>query len=204
MAAEDSKLDKVIEHLESLHGKCDAINKRMDSIEEDHKKLRADADAEEAKKREEKEKADAAKGAARADATDENRNAFAGAQMRLDSACQAWGHQCRPPLAGESLRDYRVSVLNGLKAHSKRYGQSDLSLVGDEAAFNMIEGAIINDAVEASTSNIKPGAPLRSVTKRNPDTGHAVTSFYGDPLVTWAQFAGGATRFGKIVRPSTH
>ena len=160
--------------------------------EGEREKQKADAE------REEKAKADAAKGP-RADATSENRHAFAGAQLRLDSACQAWGHSARPPLAGESLRDYRISLLNDLKPHSKAYKDSDLSTIGDEAAFSNIEGIIINDAIEASTNNVVHGAPLRKVTSTN-DMGHRVTKLYGDPAVTWAPFMGGHTRFGRIVR----
>ena len=211
MAGED-KLDKIIGHLDDLHKKCDSINGRLDTIDTEHKKdraevaaSRANADAEEAKGREEKQKADAARGAPRADATGENRNAFAGSQMRLDSATQAWGHQCRAPLAGESLRDYRISVLNGLKAHSKAYKDSDLATIGDENAFTNIEGMIINDAIEASVSNITAGAPLRKVTARD-DMGRITSKFYGDPIVAWAPFMGGATRFGKFGngRPAAH
>jgi hypothetical protein len=131
--------------------------------------------------------------------TQDDKNQRAAAQMRLDSACQAWGKPARPPMNGEALRDYRISILNELKAHSKVYKDSNLETIGDEAAFSNIEALIINDAIQASVSSIVHGAPLRESTKMN-SMGHRVTTFAGDPAVTWGPFMGGHTRFGKIVR----
>jgi hypothetical protein len=200
MATADEKLDQIAAHLESLHTKhdamratCDSLVTRVDALEGEREKQKADAE------REEKEKADAVKGAGapRADATAESRNAFSSAQLRLDSATQAWGHQARPPLAGESLRDYRISVLNGLKQHSRAYKDSDLSTIGDENVFTNIEGMIINDAIEASNVSIVPGAPLTKRTRVN-EHGQRITTFQGDAGLAWAPFMGGGTQFGKI------
>jgi hypothetical protein len=204
MPAAEDKLDTVLKHLESLHEKhdglkttCDSLGTRIDALEgAEREKLKADAD--------EKVKADAAAAAARggprADATGENRAKFASTQLKLDSATQAWGHQCRAPLAGESLRDYRISVLSELKAHSKAYKDSDLSAIADENAFTNIEGMIINDAVEASNVHIVPGAPLTKRTRVN-EHGHKITTFHGDSGIAWAPFAGGGTQFGRVVVP---
>jgi hypothetical protein len=123
--------------------------------------------------------------------------------MRADRAHQAWGKQAPYALDGESLRDFRIRLLADLKQHSRRYKDSDLTTVGDENVFADIERVIINDAVDASVSSAKPGAPLRKVTKRD-ENGHTRTTFVGDPSVTWAQFMGGGTRFGRIVRPQSH
>ena len=184
------KIDQVLEHLESLHTKhdalkttCDTFGTRIDALEAERE--RADAAVA------------AAKGVPRADATDENRNAFATAQLRLDAACQAFGFQCRAPLAGESLRSYRASVLNGLKQHSRAYKDSDLSTIGDENVFTNIEGMIINDAIEASNVSIVPGAPLTKRTRVN-EHGQRITTFQGDAGLAWAPFMGGGTQFGKI------
>jgi len=196
MSADDA-LDKIASHLDGLHTKLDSFGTRLDALEAaEREKLKADAD--------EKVKADAAAAAARggprADASGENRALFAGAQLKLDSATQAWGHQCRAPLAGESLRDYRISVLSELKAHSKAYKDSDLSAIADENAFTNIEGMIINDAVEASNVHIVPGAPLTKRTRVN-EHGHKITTFHGDSGIAWAPFAGGGTQFGRVVVP---
>jgi hypothetical protein len=201
MAGED-KLDKIIGHLEDLHKKSDAINARLDVIETEHEKDRGEvaalraADAE-AKEKEEKEKADAA--AKRRTDSGEDKHAFANAQMRADSAFNSWGKSAPHALHGESLRDFRVRLLTELKPHSKAYKDSDLGSIGDETAFSNIEGMIINDAIEASNQpDTTAGAALRKVTSRD-DMGRITTKFYGDPLVCWAPFMGGATRFGRIV-----
>src|SRR6185437_2284050 len=211
--ADEDKLDKVLTHLDSIHSMCDSFKARLDSIEEEHKKDRADAaewkaradaaekeradkaraDAEEKEKEkadaevkaradaeekekadkarkdaEEKEKADAAARASgntdlarklaelerRMPATlaDADKAAFADAQMRADSAYQAWNLSQAPyALNGETLSDYRVRLLSKLKQHSPIYKDSNLGLlVADSAAFSVIENAIVNDAIEAS------------------------------------------------------
>jgi hypothetical protein len=201
--AEKDKLDQVLDHLEGLHQKhdalkatCDSFGTRIDALEAQGEKQKSDADA---KEKEEKEKADAA-GKRRTD-SGEDKHAFADAQMRADSAYNSWGKQAPHALHGESLRDFRVRLLTELKPHSKAYKDSDLGSIGDENAFSNIEGMIINDAVEASNTPAAAGAPLRKVTSRD-DMGRITTKFYGDPLVCWAPFMGGATRFGKFVYPS--
>jgi|SRR6185437_6698800 len=268
MADEDNRLDKVLTHLDSIHTMCDAFKTRLDSMEAEHKKDRADSaewkaradaaekeradkvrkDAEEkeekekadakaradaeAKEKEEKEKADKARADAeekeKADAaaraasgntdlarrlaeveryvvpgnlSDADKAPFAEAQMRFDSAYQAWNLGQAPRyLNGETLNDYRVRLASKIKQHSKIYKDSNLGLlVADSAAFSVIENAIINDAVEASCSNITLGAPLRMQESRN-ESGHIVRKFVGDAAVTWAPFMGGATKFGKINR----
>lgn len=127
----------------------------------------------------------------------DDKNKYAAAQLRLDAAFQAWGKPARGPLHGESLRDYRLSLLTELKAHSKIYKDSNLSLVGDDAAFDSIESAIINDAVAASNVHIANGAPLSKRTRVN-EHGHKITTFHGDAGIAWAPFMGGGTQFGKI------
>jgi hypothetical protein len=95
-----------------------------------------------------------------------------------------------------------------LKQHSRTYKDSNLATIGDSAALLNVENTIINDAVEASISNVVHGAPLRASTKEDATTRHRVTTFHGDPGVCWAEFAGGHTMFGKLnlpqARNSTH
>src|SRR5579885_2837877 len=196
----DEKLDRVLQHLDTLHTKIDGIDaghkelaSRLDALEGEREKekseakARADAEEKERKEREEREAADAA-----GKRVDEDSNKFAEAQMRADAAYQAWGKQAPHALHGETLRDFRIRLLNPLKSHSKAYKDSALNLVGDDAVFDTIEGAIINDAVEASSTTFTMGAPLRKLSSRN-EAGHTVTKFVGDPAVTWAPFMGGAT-----------
>jgi len=270
--ADEDKLDKVLTHLDSIHSMCDSFKTRLDAMEEEHKKdradaaewkaradaaekeradkARADAEEKERKEKEEKEKADA-EAKARADAeekekadkarkdaeekekadaaarasgntdlarklaelerrmpatlADADKAAFADAQMRADSAYQAWNLGQAPyALNGETLSDYRVRLLSKLKQHSPIYKDSNLGLlVADSAAFSVIENAIVNDAIEASCKSITVGAPLREQVTRNA-SGHTITKFVGDPAVTWGPMMGGATKFGRISRPKSH
>jgi hypothetical protein len=207
MAAED-KLDTILNHLETLHSKhdglkatCDSLVTRVDTLEAQREKQKSDADA---KEKEEKEKADAA-AKRKADAGQDKPHAFADAQLRADSAYQSWGKQASHALSGESLRDFRIRLLSGLKQHSKRYRDSDLTTVGDETVFNDIERVILDDAVKASNEPGDATGVLRKVTSRD-DMGRITTKFYGDPLVCWAPFMGGGTRLGKFGngRPPAH
>src|SRR6185312_11542465 len=271
--ADEDKLDKVLTHLDSIHSMCDSFKTRLDAMEEEHKKdradaaewkaradaaekeradkARADAEEKERKEKEEKEKADA-EAKARADAeekekadkarkdaeekekadaaarasgntdlakklaeierrlpatlADADKAAFAEAQMRADAAYSAWNLGPAPhALNGETLSDYRVRLLSKVKQHSKLYKDSNLGAlaVADSAAFSVVENAIVNDAVEASCSNITVGAPLRMQESKT-ESGHIVRKFVGDAAVTWAPFMGGATKFGRITRPKSH
>jgi hypothetical protein len=198
----DEKLDAIGTHLESLHEKHDASSKRMDALNESLGALTGRMDDLEGEKA--KAKTDAAEKAAaeKADAeaktgTDEDRAKFANAQMRCDSAYQAWGKQAPHALHGETLRDFAIRLLTPLKQHSKVYKDSALSLIGDDATFGVVQDAIIADAVAASTSTYTAMAPLRKITTKL-DSGHVVTKFVGDPRVGWAEFSGGATKFGRI------
>lgn len=216
MANED-KLQRVLDHLDALHTKMDEgvenhkkLAARLDAIEGEREKEKTDAkarkDAEE-KERHEKEVADGIMRRAdggvrdRLEAIEKDRAQFADCQMRADAAYQAWGKQAPHALHGEALRDFRIRLLTPLKTHSKVYKDSALSLVGDDAAFRVIEDAIINDAIEASSTTFTASAPLREI-KTRLESGHIVTKFVGDPAVTWAPFMGGATQFGRLRTPA--
>ncbi len=224
MSDQNAQLEKVLDHLDKIHAKCDAIHEdhgklaaRMDALESEREKEKADA--------EEREKADKARkdsdaehARARADAVaasaiqrDMSNAArkrleeieriapqFAEAQMRADAAYQALGlGQAPHQLYGEELRDYRTRLLIPLKKHSKAYADSAIQLVGDDTAFRVIEDTIINDAVEASTAPPPASAPLRMQESRA-ESGHIIRKFLGDPAVAWAPMMGGAVRFGRI------
>jgi len=217
MADQNSQLEKILTHLDTLHTKIDSmgdehkqLGARLDAIEQEREQEKADAKAK--TDAEEKERADAeARIAANPELarklaaiergavtlSHDSRNAFAEAQMRADAAYQAWGKQAPNALHGETLRDFKIRLLRPLQQHSKRYAQSALNLIGDDAAFEIVNDAIINDAVDASSDPATIGSALREVTTRS-DSGHVVRKFVGDPAVTWAPFQGGATRFGRI------
>lgn len=168
-----------MDELEAAHGADDEAKRRADA----EAKARADADLQKRMP---------------AILTDEERNLFADAQMKCDSAYQALGIGQAPHHAfGESLRNFQIRLLTPLKAHSKIYKDSNLGTIGDDAAFNNVAKIIVDDATAASTQVVTHGAPLRRVTKMN-DSGHRVSEYFGDASVTWAPFAGGFTRFGTL------
>jgi chemotaxis protein histidine kinase CheA len=81
MADPDDRLDKVLSHLDSIHKMCDSLNTRMDAVEGERAKekadaqARADAEAKEKGERDEKEKADKARMDAEAKEKDEKEKA---------------------------------------------------------------------------------------------------------------------------------
>ena len=190
--AEKTGIDEM---LEAVKGLCKGISDRMDAMEEERKKDRQDAAERAASEATAAAVAAAAK--ARADSA-EDRRAFIDAQVRCDAAFQAWGKMAPHSVHGESLREFKTRLLTELKQHSKAYKDSNLSLIGDDAALGIIEQAIINDAIEASCAPGAVGAPLVARTKVDPHTRHQVTTFHGDPGVAWSEFAGGSIMFGKI------
>jgi hypothetical protein len=229
MDALHTKIDESAESHKQLAGRLDAIEKEREQEKAD--KARKDAEAEPADRarrdgEDETEYADRVRrmdaeraegerldtSGRLADPDRQRRNTlqsiekdaakFADVQMRCDAAYQAWNKQAPHALYGEQLRDFRIRLLTPLKTHSKVYADSALSLVGDDAAFRVIEDAIINDAVEASSTTFTVGAPLREVVTRT-DAGHVHRKFIGDASVTWSPFMGGATKFGRIVRPTS-
>ena len=204
---DDSKVNQILNHLESLHMKNDAMStqhtalcSRMDALEQtvgsisqSDAEWKAKADAAEKEKEAEKAKADAAAKIA----IDTDRAEFADAQMKADAAFQSWGKVAPHALQGESLRDYKIRLLTPFKQHSKVYKDSALSLVGDEAAFSVIADAIIADAVSASNVSAGVGMPLQKRVRKT-DSGHIETRFIGDPSVVWGACMGSVTRFGRI------
>lgn len=205
-------MSKVLGHLDRLHARLDAMEKEHAKDRAETAQLSARADAWR-KDAEEKERADKARrdaeekqsktDKARADGEDttktldEDANEFAEKQLRADSAYQAWSRAAPPGLYGETLRDYRVRLLKPLQQYSATHKGVDLARVADPAAFSVVENSIINDAIEASNTTVTAGAPLREVVTRN-DSGHVFRKFIGDASVTWAPFMGGAVKFGRI------
>src|SRR6185312_4353569 len=100
--ADEDKLDKVLTHLDSIHAMCDSTKARLDAMEEEHKKdradaaewraradagekdradkARADAEEKERKEKEEKEKADKVKADAEEKEREEKEKADAAAR----------------------------------------------------------------------------------------------------------------------------
>ena len=187
--------DRIDEVLDAVKGMCKGVMDRVDALEDRYKKDRADA-AEKTEREAAAAVAAAAAAKARADTVD--RHAYVDAQMRADSAYQAWSTQAPAALDGETPINYRIRLATGLKRHSKVFKDSDLSLIADPAAFDTIERAIFDAAIEASTAPSAARGPLVARTTEDPQTRHRVTKFYGDSAACWSEFAGGHTMFASI------
>jgi len=187
--------DRLDQMLDAVKTMCDGVNARCDAIAAEQKALADRMDAER-----EKVLADAAAAKMINDSA-ADKFAFADAQIKADAAYSAWGKSAPRALSGETVRDFRVRLLRELQPLSKAYKDADLSAIGDETAFGIIEGQIIADAVKASIAgDFVVGAPLRETVTRS-EHGQVMRKFHGDPNVCWAPFAGVARR-GRIVRPT--
>lgn len=143
------KLDKILRALDSVAKTCDSFKARLDALDggdgEEHRELAAPAADDAAKRR-----ADAA--------------AKTHMQARADEVYNAHGQTAPRHLYGERATDYRVRLLNGLKAHSSVLKNVDLHKIAlDPAALDVAEVAIFADATAEGLT------PKRSQILRNPD-----------------------------------
>jgi hypothetical protein len=187
--ADDSgeQLNKVLSMLDSVCKKFDSLNGRMDAMETDDAKRRKDAEEKEFKERGDPEEM---KVDSRADST-ENLNAIAEIQLRADQASSAWGNRIPTPWTHEGSEDYlrRTALLH--KSHSPNWKDVDLRELKGKSLQNAAE-QIFSDSETASRSGDCAGVGrLRMVVKRNPDTGHIVREYFGDPAAWMERFSGG-------------
>lgn len=186
--------------------------------EEAAKKEKADAEAKEAEDKAAKEKADAeAKEKADAEETekmakekadsqlrqeiaelrsriptelsDEERNEVAEAQVKADSVFSSFGKRAPIPLSGEKPMAYRRRLMIQLQEHSPDFKAVDLSAIADSQLLSAAEKHIYADAQKAASLSVGPGM-LREI-KRKDATGREISTFEGDPSVTWAPFQSG-------------
>ncbi|HEV2545838.1 MAG TPA: hypothetical protein VGU20_00720 [Stellaceae bacterium] len=174
--ATDAKLDKMLECL-------DGLSKRMDAVEARY------ADDEDGKPESAANATGAGSADARADAvaadsrprarTDEERNALAAAQVKADEVAVAWGERAPPPLTGELLREYRIRLLRDHKRHSKDYADVDFATIPDGKAFDVAEARVFADSAAASANPSGPeNAPLIPRERRDA-SGRMITTFHG-------------------------
>jgi len=116
-------------------------------------------------------------------------------QARADNAYRhALGCGAPPRLSGESLPEYRIRLVHGLKGFSERWKRIDrpgLAGVARSGALGVAEEQVFNDAIASVRRNV---GPLRKVTEVDPDTGLRMTKFYGDPH-SWLDQFSNATRY---------
>lgn len=121
--------------------------------------------------------------------SDEERNEVAEAQVKADSVFSSFGKRAPIPLSGEKPMAYRRRLMIQLQEHSPDYKAVDLSAIADSQLLSTAEKHIYADAQKAASLSVGPGQ-LREI-KRADATGRQISTFEGDPAVTWAPFQSG-------------
>ena len=189
----DARLAKADEEKEAK-AKADAEEKA--AKEKADAEAKEKADAEEAEKMA-KEKADSQirqeiaelRSRIPTELSDEERNEVAEAQVKADSVFSSFGKRAPIPLSGEKPMAYRRRLMIQLQEHSPDYKAVDLSAIADSQLLSTAEKHIYADAQKAASLSVGPGM-LREI-KRADATGRQISTFEGDPAVTWAPFQSG-------------
>jgi hypothetical protein len=172
-----SKIDKLLSCLDSL-------SKRMDSFET------AMSDAKR-KDSEIEERGDPKESSvdSRSDSI-EHSNELAACQVMGDRADSAWSRTAPSPWTGESVDGYLRRLTRSHKSHSENWKDVDLGELRGQALKNAAS-EIFKDSIAKSCSPIEIGAGrLHEVRRRDPDSGHLIKEYYGDPMAWMQQFTG--------------
>ncbi|SYV76997.1 NUDIX hydrolase [Klebsiella pneumoniae] len=193
-AAKKEKADAEAKEAEEAKAKADAEEKA--AKEKADAEAKEKADAEEAE-RMAKEKVDSQilqeiaelRSRIPTELSDEERNEVAEAQVKADSVFSSFGKRAPIPLSGEKPMAYRRRLMIQLQEHSPDYKAVDLSAIADSQLLSTAEKHIYADAQKAASLSVGPGM-LREI-KRADATGRQISTFEGDPAVTWAPFQSG-------------
>jgi hypothetical protein len=118
-------------------------------------------------------------------------------QSDADRASSAWGKSAAHPWAGESIVAYRRRTAREHQTHSPAWKNVDLATLSGQALRNAT-AQIFADSIAASSSPATYGESLREVRRRDPETGHLIKEYYGEPRAWMQQFAGGPPRLAKF------
>lgn len=193
-AAKKEKADAEAKEAEEAKAKADEEEKA--AKEKADAEAKEKADAEEAEKMA-KEKADSQlrqeiaelRSRIPTELSDEERNEVAEAQVKADSVFSSFGKRAPIPLSGEKPMAYRRRLMIQLQEHSPDFKAVDLSAIADSQLLSAAEKHIYADAQKAASLSVGPGM-LREI-KRKDATGREISTFEGDPSVTWAPFQSG-------------
>lgn len=193
-AAKKEKADAEAKEAEEAKAKADAEEKAAKEKADAEAKEKADAEAAEKMA---KEKADSQlrqeiaelRSRIPTELSDEERNEVAEAQVKADSVFSSFGKRAPIPLSGEKPMAYRRRLMIQLQEHSPDFKAVDLSAIADSQLLSAAEKHIYADAQKAASLSVGPGM-LREI-KRKDATGREISTFEGDPSVTWAPFQSG-------------
>lgn len=196
-AEEEARKEKAdAEEKEAEEAKAKADAEEKSAKEKADAEAKEKADAEEAE-RMAKEKADSQlrqeiaelRSRIPTELSDEERNEIADAQVKADSVFSCFGKRAPVPLSGEKPLAYRRRLMIQLQEHSPDFKTVDLSTIADSALLSVAEKTIYADAQKSASLSVGPGM-LREI-KRADATGRQISTFEGDPAVTWAPFQSG-------------
>jgi hypothetical protein len=220
------KLDNILKHLDSMSKRMDAfeggmMDKKKDNAERfqdptpAEKVYGVDADDKDgeceepdkprplgADSRADSVRADAEEiehfkkenGATRAIAAD---SVLAAIQSDADRASSAWGKSAPSPWDGERITAYRRRTAREHQGHSPAWKDVDLAMLSGQTLRNAA-AQIFADSIAASSSSASYGETLREVRRRDPDSGHLIKEYYGEPRAWMRQFAGGPPRLARF------
>jgi hypothetical protein len=133
-------------------------------------------------------------GATRAIAAD---SVLAAIQSDADRASTAWGKSAPHPWDGERITAYRRRTAREHQTHSPAWRDVDLNMLSGQTLRNAV-AQIFADSIAASSSSASYGETLREVRRRDPETGHLIKEYYGDPRAWMQHFAGGPPRLARF------
>jgi hypothetical protein len=181
------KIDKLLAHMDSLSKRMDAWDAK--GAEEDEKK-KADAakkDADEIKEIGDPKEMTCD---SRADSV-EVRNELAAIQVLGDRAASAWSKSAPHPWVGELPDAYCRRLAAQHQQHSEKWGDGvNLRDLSGKTLRNAAE-EIFADSIAKSCNPVQIGAGrLHEVRRTDPDSGHKIKEYYGDPMAWMSQFTG--------------
>jgi hypothetical protein len=181
------KIDKLLTCMDSLSKRMDAWGAKGAEEEEKKKADAAKKDADEIK-----EKGDPKEMTcdSRADSV-EIRNELAEIQTMADRAASAWSKSAPHPWVGEMPDAYCRRFAAQHQQHSEKWGDGvNLRDLGGKTLRNAAE-EIFADSIAKSCNPVAIGAmSLHEVRRRDPDSGHLIKEYYGDPMAWMQQFTG--------------
>jgi hypothetical protein len=122
---------------------------------------------------------------------------LAAIQSDADRASTVWGKSAPHPWDGEKIVAYRRRTAREHQSHSPAWKDVDLNMLSGQTLRNAA-AQIFSDSIAASSSSKSYGETLREVRRRDPDTGHLIKEYYGEPRAWMRQFAGGPPRLARF------
>jgi|GEM_PF-6486276 len=113
-------------------------------------------------------------------ATSADRNAFADAQAKADSAMRTLGACAPPPMSGEDLVAYQIRLARHLQPYSKTWKDADLrKIAADSAVFGIALEQIRSDAMSASRDTTGMPEYQHRMVERQLPTGQIAREWVG-------------------------